>query len=715
MTTHRGKSLMIGRDKKTQSTGLEMVSTVNSARRRRPAGEALLLALVLSWASLGSAQVTEINPAPAFSGERLVTLPTNDWITNGGNVYNQRYSPLDQIDRDNVADLKGVWRARLGGSGVGSKYSGEAQPIVYDGVVYIVTGADDVFAVGVDSGEVLWRYEANLDQAIDTVCCGWTNRGVGLGDGKVFSGQLDGKLIALDQRTGAVVWSTQAERWEEGFGITSAPLYYDGLVITGFAGAEYGVRGRVKAYDSDDGALVWTFYTVPGPGEFGHDTWPQDNDVYLYGGATVWQTPAVDPALDLVYFSTGNPGPDFNGAIRPGDNLFSTSIVAVDGHTGEYRWHFQQVHHDIWDYDAPSPVVLFDIEIDGEMRRALAEPSKTGWVYILDRETGEPLIGIEERPVLQEPRQATAATQPYPLGDAFVPQRVDVGPEGYPPLINQGRIFTPFWTEGAVIKPSHNGGANWPGSSYDPTTGYMYICATDRMSFFQGGDLDEDLPPVQGERFLGGAFGVVPFHVSGVFAAMDMHTNRIVWQQRLTDRCYSGSLATAGGLIFLGRNDGRLTALDSSDGSLLWEFQTGAGMNSPVSTFEHNGRQYVVAYSAGNVFAGSTRGDSVWLFSLGGSLEEVALWNSAPEFTALANRTPNIANGRTLYGTACAFCHGPTGEGSAGGVPLTAATDLAAVMLQVRDGLNTMPPFGAALTPEEIQDLSAYVVEELPH
>ena len=224
-----------------------MVLTVISARRRRPVGEGLLLALVLCSSSPGSAQVTEINPAPAFSGERLVTLPTSDWITNGGNVYNQRYSPLDQIDRDNVADLKGVWRARPGGSGVGSKYSGEAQPIVYDGVIYIVTGADDVFAVGVDSGEVLWSYEANLDQAIDTVCCGWTNRGVGLGDGKVFSGQLDGKLIALDQRTGAVVWSTQAERWEEGFSITSAPLDYDGLVITGFAGAEYGVRGRVKA------------------------------------------------------------------------------------------------------------------------------------------------------------------------------------------------------------------------------------------------------------------------------------------------------------------------------------------------------------------------------------------------------------------------------------------------------------------------------------
>ena len=296
-----------------------------------------------------------------------------------------------------------------------------------------------------------------------------------------------------------------------------------------------------------------------------------------------------------------------------------------------------------------------------------------------------------------------------------MPQYVDIGPEGYPPLVNQGRIFTPFWTEGVVVKPSHNGGANWPGSAYDPATGYLYICATDRMSFFSGGDEEEELPPVQGERFLGGSFGTVPFYVSGVFVAMDMHTNKIVWQQRLTDRCYSGSLATAGGLVFLGRNDGRLTALDSSDGSLLWEFQTGAGMNAPVSTFEHNGQQYIAAYSAGNLFAGSTRGDSVWLFSLGGSLEEIIPASTMPEITALANRTADIANGNTLYDATCAFCHGAEGEGGAGGVALTAATNLASVMQQVSEGLDSMPPFGAALTPEQIQDISAYVVEELPH
>ena len=573
--------------------------------------------------SVACAQSDSTGRAPAFDGEALIAAPTSDWISNGGNVFNQRYSPLAAINRDNIGDLKGVWRARLDGSGIGQKYSGEATPIVYNGVIYVVTGADDVFALSVETGEQLWKYEANLDQTINSVCCGWTSRGVALGDGKVFVGQLDGQLIALDQTTGEVDWAVQAEHWDDGYSITSAPVYYDGMVITGFAGAEYAVRGRVKAFDATDGSPVWTFYTVPGPGEFGHETWAQDNDVWQYGGATVWQTPAVDPELDLVIFSTGNPGPDFNGSVRPGDNLFSTSIVAVDGHTGEYRWHYQQVHHDIWDYDAPSPVVLFDIEIDGVVRKAAAEPSKTGWVYILDRETGEPLIGIEERPVPQEPRQLTAATQPYPVGDAFVPQSVEIQPEGYPPLVNGGRIYTPFWTEPIVARPGALGGANWPPSSYDPESGHLFVCASDRIGVFTSSGVEDELPEMEGDRYIGGQFGSIPHTMTGIFAAMDMRTNEIVWRQQWAENCYSGSTVTASGLLFVGRNDGRLTALDSGNGNLLWEFQTGAGMNAPVSVFEHNGEQYVVAYSAGNLFAGSARGDSVWLFSTSGTLDEV--------------------------------------------------------------------------------------------
>ena len=559
-----------------------------------------------------------------FSGNELKAPPTDGWITNGGNVYNQRYSPLTDITPDNIGELKGVWRARLDGSGVDAKYSGEAAPIVHEGVVYVVTGADDVFAISVDSGERLWKYEANLDQGITTVCCGWTSRGVGIGEGKIFVGQLDGKLVALDQATGEIVWSVQAERWEDGYTITSAPLYYDGMVITGFAGAEFATRGRVKAYDAKDGSDIWTFYTVPGPGEFGHDTWSQDNDVWKFGGATVWTTPAVDPDLDLVIFSTGNPGPDFNGSVRPGDNLFSASIVAVDVHSGDYRWHFQQVHHDLWDYDSPNPVVLFDIEIDGVVRKAAAEASKTGWVYILDRETGEPLIGIEERPVPQEPRQATAATQPYPIGDAFVPQSIEIQPEGQPPLVNGGRIYTPFWTEAVVAKPAVVGGANWPPSAYDPETGHLFVCATDRVGIFRGGDIDNEVPESGGVRYHGGRFGFVRGEDVGILAAMDMRTNTIVWRQQWQlDNCFSGATVTAGGLLFVGRNDGRLQAFDSSNGNTLWEFQTGAGMNSPVSIFEHNGEQYVVAYSAGNRFAGTERGDSVWLFSTSGTMDEV--------------------------------------------------------------------------------------------
>ena len=267
----------------------------------------LVVALTHSGCSTSGA-TGQHRSCPGVRRGRPDGVPEHRVVTDGGDLFNRRYSPLRQITRDNVAGLKAVWRTRLGGSGTGTNYSGEAQPIVFDGVLYLATGADDVFAVNVDTGAILWTYRANLDEAIDVICCGWTSRGVALGDGMVYVGQLDGKLVALDQQSGAIIWSVQAERWQEGFSITSAPLYYDGLVITGFAGAEYGIRGRVKAFDAVTGALVWTFYTIPGPGEVGHDTWPRDNDVWRRGGASVWQTPAVDAQLGLIYFFHGESG-----------------------------------------------------------------------------------------------------------------------------------------------------------------------------------------------------------------------------------------------------------------------------------------------------------------------------------------------------------------------------------------------------------------------
>ncbi len=657
-----------------------------------------------------------------FSAERLIAPPSTSWPTNGGNFYNQRYSSLAQIDRTNVARLKGIWRTRLHGSGVGAKYSGEAQPIVYDGTVYVSTGADDVFALSIESGKILWQYSANLDPAISSICCGWVNRGVAISAGKVFIGRLDGRLVALNRATGKPVWDIQAERWEDAFSITSAPLYYNGMVITGFAGADRGTRGRVKAYDADNGRLLWTFYTIPGPGEPGAETWPQDNEAWKYGGASVWQTPAVDPELGLLYFSTGNAGPDYNGAVRAGDNLFSVSIVAIEAATGKYRWHFQQVHHDTWDYDASNPVVLMDLQIAGQKRKAIVEVGKTGWAYILDRVTGKPIVGIDEKPVPQDPRQATAATQPFPRGDAVVPQLVEIAPEGFA-LANDGRIFTPFAGEDPVIvKPGIWGGANWPPSSYDPVQQTLYVCASSVVGTYRGGGDPNFVRPEPGKTYAGGNMGFTSIPRTGIFAAVDMTTNKLVWRYRWPDQCYSGSLATAGGLIFVGRNDGRLTALDSKSGRQLWEFQTGAGMNAPASTFEHAGKQYVIAFSAGNALIGSARGDSVWLFGLDGTLAPAEPGNPAPFATvvpvpagnAMSTAAADLANGKGLYEEVCVICHGLDGKGGhGGGASLEHVANFEAALKTIAAGRNSMPPFSATLTPGQLRDVSAYVVEHL--
>jgi len=514
--------------------------------------------------------------------------------------------------------------------------------------------------------------------------------------------------------------------WQEGYSITSAPLYYDGMVISGVSGGVMGRRGRLTAFNADDGSVRWVFYTIPGPGELGHDTWPADSDAWMHGGAPVWQTPAVDPELGLIYFSTGNPGPVLNGAVRPGDNLFANSIVALDVATGEYRWHFQQVHHDIWDYDAPNPVVLFDAEIDGERRRGLVQVGKTGWAYILDRVTGEPLIGIEERPVPQEPRQATSPTQPFPIGDPIVPQHIDIVPADAPlipgtsEIANGGRIFTPFWTERVMLKPSAQGGANWPPSSFDPETNLLYVCATDRIgSYVVNLPLE---PPVDNVPYFGGRLGQSSAPDRGIFAALDVTTNRLVWRQQWPEPCYSGSVVTAGGLVFTGHSDGRLTALDKRTGALLWEFMTDAGVNSTVTTFEHKGEQHVVVHAGGGVFANGRRGDGIWMFSLDGTIEPLtaserpgAFGGSPAAAAALEPTRPaDVDNGARIYREACSPCHGLTGNGGeGGGASLLGASSREAVAGVTAAGRNNMPAFREAYSADELNDVAAFIVEVL--
>jgi quinohemoprotein ethanol dehydrogenase len=579
-------------------------------------------------------------PARAADPEidRLLRSPVGkDWITNGGNLTNQRYSTLKQIDTTNVKQLKGAWMTRLKSSGLGGKYSFEASPLIKDGVMYVVTGNDDVFALNAKTGEILWEYWSGIDQKISTICCGWVNRGLAMGEGLLFSGQLDGNVVALDMKTGKLRWKAPIEKWENGYSITSAPLYYDGIVYSGISGGEFGVRGRLTALDARNGEIRWRWYTLPGPGEVGSDTWPAGTDHATRGGATIWNTPALDPDLGLVYFATGNCGPDYDGSMREGDNLFCASMVALKAKTGEYAWHFQQVHHDIWDYDAASPMVMFDTVIDGQPRKAIAEAGRTGWVYILDRTNGKPLIGIDEKPVPQEPRQKTAKTQPIPRGDATVPQCAELLP-GYD---KAGCIFDTFWETPVLMQPSGVGGTNWSPVPYSPDTGFLYVPGTVRTSAFtRFGDSFK-----VGQRYVGGSQSApIGSPMSGTFTAIDGKTNKIAWQHKTPYRLGGGGGAsvTAGGLVFRGEPDGNFLALDARTGQELWRFQTGFGADAPPVTYEVDGEQFVAIATGGNQLQGSSGGDAVWAFSLKGQLSP--LWPPPPP-AIVAGPTGPIATG----------------------------------------------------------------------
>ena len=586
----------------------------------RPRMVPMLIALTLLCTAAGPTEAAD----PEI--DRLLQAPVGkDWVTNGGNLTNQRYSTLKQIDTSNVKQLKGAWMARLKGSGFGGKYSFEATPLVKDGIMYVVTGNDDVFALNAKTGAILWERWSGIDQKISTACCGWDNRGLAMGEGLLFLGQLDARVVALDIKTGNEVWQTPLEEWQSGYTITSAPLYYDGIVYSGLSGGEFGVRGRLTALDAKTGKILWRSFTVPDADEIGGDTWPAGTDHAMRGGATIWNTPALDPDLGLIYFATGNCGPDLDGAIREGDNLFCASIVALKAKTGEYVWHFQQVHHDLWDYDAVSPVVLFDTGIDGQPRKGIAEAGKTGWVYILDRTNGKPLIGVEEKPVPQEPRQKTAKTQPFPVGDAFVPQCAPAF-EGYD---KTGCIFEPFWEEPVLIQPGVTGGTSWAPMPYSPDTGYFYVAASVRSTaFVRYGDNTYK----RGQRYTGGSLAATPMGIpmSGTFTAIAGRTNKISWQHQMPYRMGGGggSTVTAGGLLLRGEPDGNFVAVDAKTGDKLWSFQTGFGADAPAVVYEVDGEQFIAIATGGNVLQGSSFGDAVWAFSLKGQLGP--LWPPPP-------------------------------------------------------------------------------------
>jgi quinohemoprotein ethanol dehydrogenase len=682
-----------------------------------------------------------ITPAPKFSADDVSQTAADDWPTNGGSTYNQRYSSLDDINDSNVSQLKGKWLTHLRGSAVAAKYSAESQPLEYKGVIYVPTGADDVFAISADTGEILWEYQAHLDQEISVVCCGWISRGVAIGDGKVYIGQLDGYLVALDQKTGQVAWKTRVERWQQGYSITAAPLYIDGMVITGVSGGEFLTRGSVSAYDATNGQQKWRFYTTAGPGEQGHDTWPTNNDAWKTGGAPVWQTPSVDPSLGMLYFTTGNAAPDNNGSQREGKNLFTASMVALDYKTGQLKWWYQMVHHDLWDYDAPSPTVLFDASVDGKTVHGIGEAEKTGWVYLLNRETGQPIFPTPEKPVPQNADQKTWPTQPIPPYEPVVPHAVSdeqynaitkaaADAAGSPvKTIRATEIYTPFWKTMVVSTPGPQGGTNWQPSSYNPNTHLMYVCA-------QSGAVGSTAAPVgeltkNGVRLnnLGGTLTIAGGFGSnkGTFSAVDVTTGKIKWQKVWPESCYAGSTTTAGNIVFIGRSDGRLLAFNADNGNPLWSFQTGAGANNAPTVFKDNGKEYVAFYAGGNALAASPHGDNLWLFSLDGTLGPAQAPGSGQGVQHAGENEPqgkptggtgSAAAGKSIFADNCSSCHGATGHGGNGGPDLTkipSAKQLSVVVNQVTNGGGGMPAFKGTLTEQQIKDVSTYVVTDITH
>jgi quinohemoprotein ethanol dehydrogenase len=709
-----------------------------------------------------------IGLAPEFTSEELYESAGDNWVTNGGGTTNDRFSSLDEINTENVKELKGDWVTKIGKNATAAKFSAEGQALEYEGTIYISDGADDVFAMDASSGEELWTYEPHLppDPLGEVVCCGWDNRGVAIGDGMVYVSQLNGDEVALDQETGKVEWQTNVEKASKGFSITSAPLYYNGKVYVGGSGGEYGIRGRLTALDAKTGKFLWHFWTTPSPKETGGNTWP-DNGAYKEGGASIWNTPTVNPETGMLYFSTSNASPWLGGG-REGENLFTASIVALDAETGEYKWHYQMVHHDIWDFDAPSPTVLFKGEMNGEEVEAVGEPEKTGWVYLLDQKTGKPIYPIPEVKVPQDPSQKTWPTQPEPTMEPFspldpTPEAVENGQAGVSgqkpePKVVGSHIFTPMSTDPNVVNLTANaatGGNNWPPSSYNPEANTYVVCSL-------AGALGLIVPAkepkfVQGKNTVGSEVVTSSgFAVEGFLTAYDMSTGKIKWQDKFPkESCYSGAVTTAGGLVFVGHNDGNLVAYDIESGKELWSFQTGAGANTTATVFEDEGEEKVAIYAGGNSLAATSHGENFWVFSLNGTMGPEEGTEKEAEGTEHAGEeTPEETEGggapeegeeteegeaaeggesaeggegaetaaldpeagKEVFSEQCSVCHGADGLGGNGGPDLTTmplAKEQAGAEMQVTNGGGGMPAFKGTLSEEEIKNVAAYVVEDI--
>lgn len=535
-----------------------------------------------------------LDVASADQAHRDAMARPGEWVEYGRDYTNQRWSPLAQITTTNVSQLVPAW---INHSGV--YHASETGPVVVNGIMYFTTALNHVIAVDAETGDKRWEYVYDYGGRTVVDCCSTNNKGVAVYGDRVFMGTLDARLVSLDARTGKELWRVQVGDNDLGYHMTGAPTVIDGRVITGVSGGEQGCRCYVDAYDAGTGKRLWRFYTIPSPADGGwwgrwrtQDEWGMSfhrdiarekadsakyADAWQHGGAPMWHHPAYDPALGLLFMNLGNAAPDNDGEVRPGDNLYTSSVVAVDVKTGKLKWYYQEVSHDVWDYDATTPPVLVDVP-DGSGRtvHAVAEAGKDGFVYVLDRATGKPI------------RKSAP----------FVP------------LLNY--MSRPDTAHPQLVNPGTLGGSDWSPTAYSPRTGYLYVDGN-YLPMMYWVNHEELKPPAQ---YWGGTVAAGPTGNYGIVSAVDLATGRIAWQTKLDKPVISGLVATAGDVVFTGTSDKKLIALDAKSGRQLWSFTADGGVNAPPISYAVHGVQYIAVAATGLQTLNTPRNDEMIAFAL---------------------------------------------------------------------------------------------------
>jgi len=530
-------------------------------------------------------------PVASVSQEQLSAAAgdENNFLHTNGNYDQTRYYPGKQINTSNVGKLRPAWIFQTE-----VKESLETTPIVVGEVMYVTTSFNHAYAINAKTGEEYWHYKHKMGP-VTTYCCGPNNRGVAIHGDKVFMGTLDSKLVALDAKTGSLIWQTDIAEPELGYSETMAPTAVDGKILIGTNGGEYGIRGFVRAYDAETGKLLWNFHTTPedSTGVWAtHDATGKDmhrdiaaekaalkklGDPYKTLGGGVWQNPAVDLKSKRIFFVAGNPSPDLDGSIRPGDNLYTNSLVSVNLDTGEYVCHFQYIAHDVWDLDAVSPPILVDVKNkDGKSVPGVIHAGKTGNVYVHNRDDCS-LIRFSEA------------------------------------MVDQTGMWSLPTPEGTPMLPGANGGVEWSPMAVNPELGLTYAVNLHQPMTYHV----ESSPYPGGKLWLGGAFKVIPGSEQfGNVTAVDYNTGKIAWQKKTPQPMMGGALATAGGLVFTGEGDGWFRAYDANSGDVLWSFFAGAGVNAPPASYNVDGKQYIVVGAGGNVQLDFKRGNNIIAFTV---------------------------------------------------------------------------------------------------